>query len=138
VHAPSSASLIPLVIAREELIRTNRITATLQELAAITAPALAGLALYAVSPTAAYAAIAVTGLASAALYRSLPRPRAVEPGAAAVRRAWRVGLRFIFRTPILLSALTLDMFAVLFAGVAALLPAVASDILHLGPIGYGV
>lgn len=138
VHAPSSASLIPLVIAREELIRTNRITATLQELAAITGPALAGLALYAVSPTVVYAAIAVTGLASAALYRSLPRPRAVEPGAGAVRRDWRVGLRFIFRTPLLLSALTLDMFAVLFAGVTALLPAVASDILHLGPIGYGV
>src|SRR5690606_39033230 len=44
----------------------------------------------------------------------------------------------IFRSPLLLPALTLDMFAVLFAGVTALLPAVATDILHVGPIGFGM
>ena len=54
------------------------------------------------------------------------------------RRDWRVGLRFIFRSPLLLPALTLDMFAVLFAGVTALLPAIASDLLHVGPFGYGI
>lgn len=138
VHAPASVSLIPLIIARDELVRTNRISSSLQELAAITGPALAGLALNVFLPSVVYAAIAVTGLASAALYRSLPKPRAVEPGAGAARRDWRVGLRFIFRSPLLLSALTLDMFAVLFAGVTALLPAVASDVLHVGPIGFGV
>ena len=137
VHAPASVSLIPLIIPREDLIRTNRISSSLQELAAITGPALAGLALAVFVPAAVYAAIAITGLASAALYRSLPKPRAVEPSAAAARRDWRVGLRFIFRSQLLLSALTLDMFAVLFAGVTALLPAVASDILHVGPIGFG-
>jgi MFS family permease len=47
-------------------------------------------------------------------------------------------MRFIFRSPLLLPALTLDMFAVLFAGVTALLPAVAEDILHVGPFAYGV
>jgi len=138
VMAPASVSLIPLIIKREDLIRTNRISASLQELAAIIGPALAGFALSVFVPGAVYAAIAVTGLASAALYRSLPKPRAFEPSAGAARRDWRVGLRFIFRSPLLLSALTLDMFAVLFAGVTALLPAVASDILHVGPIGFGV
>jgi MFS family permease len=138
VHAPASASLIPLIIPREDLVRTNRISASLQELAAITGPALAGLALAVVIPAAVYAAIAITGLASAALYRSLPKPRVVDASAASARRDWRVGLRFIFRSPLLLSALTLDMFAVLFAGVTALLPAVASDILHVGPIGFGM
>jgi MFS family permease len=138
VHAPASASLIPLVIAREELIRTNRIMSSLQEIAAISGPALAGLALHFLAPAAVYGFIAVTGLASAALYRALPKPRAVETSAGATRRDWRVGLRFIFRSPLLLSALTLDMFAVLFAGVTALLPAIASDVLHVGPLGYGV
>jgi len=138
VHAPASVSLIPLIIKREDLIRTNRISSSLQELAAITGPALAGFALAVVVPAAVYAAIAITGLASAALYRSLPKPRAFEPSAGAARRDWRVGLRFIFRSPLLLSALTLDMFAVLFAGVTALLPAVAHDILHVGPIGFGL
>ena len=139
VHAPASVSLIPMIIPREELIRTNRLTSSLQELAAITGPALAGFALSVFVPSAVYAAIAVTSLASAALYRSLPKPRAVaDTAAAAARKDWRVGLRFIFRSPLLLSALTLDMFAVLFAGVTALLPAVATDILHVGPIGFGM
>ena len=139
VHAPASLSLLPMLIARDDLIRTNRISASLQELGAITGPALAGFALSVFVPSAVYAVIAVTGLASAALYRALPAPRAIAPQAAAAsRRDWRVGLRFIFNSPLLLSALTLDMFAVLFAGVTALLPAVATDILHVGPIGFGL
>jgi predicted MFS family arabinose efflux permease len=82
--------------------------------------------------------VAITGVASAVLYRSLPKPRAVAGGAGEARRDWRVGLRFIFNSPLLLPALALDMFAVLFAGVNALLPAVATDILHVGPLGYGI
>jgi MFS family permease len=142
VHAPASSSLIPMIIARGELERTNRISASLQELAAITGPALAGLALTWVAPSGVYSVVAVTGIASGALYRSLPMPRAVPTatavGGVSARKDWRVGLRFIFRSPLLLPALTLDMFAVLFAGVTALLPAVASDVLHVGPFGYGV
>lgn len=140
IHAPSSVSLIPLVIPRDQLVRTNRISASLQELAAITGPALAGLALVVVEAYVIYAIVAVTGLASGALYRALPAPRAIEdtPAAIAGRRDWRVGLRFIFRSPLLLPALTLDMFAVLFAGVTALLPAVASDVLQVDSFGYGI
>ncbi len=137
VHAPASSSMIPLIIERGELERVNRVGASLQELAAITGPALAGLAMTWLEPSAVYAGVAVTGLASAALYRALPKPRATQ-GATTARKDWRVGLRFIFRSPLLLPALTLDMFAVLFAGVTALLPAVAKDILHVGPFGYGV
>jgi Transmembrane secretion effector len=138
VHAPASGSLVPLVIARDQLARANRIGASLQELAAIAGPALAGLALMVVVPAAIYAFVAVTALASALLYRSLPPPRRAEITAADARRDWRTGLRFIFRSPLLLPALTLDMFAVLFAGVTALLPAIASDVLHVDSLGYGV
>jgi MFS family permease len=139
IHAPASSSLIPLIVERDELERTNRISASLQELAQITGPALAGLALTIVMPAAVYAFVALTALASAVCYRTLPEPRVVvDSAAAAARRDWRVGLRFIFGSPLLLPALTLDMFAVLFAGVTALLPVVATDMLHVGPLGYGV
>ncbi|TMQ10011.1 MAG: MFS transporter [Deltaproteobacteria bacterium] len=138
IHAPAVASLVPLIIARGELTRANRISASLQELSAIIGPALAGLALKFVAASWVYAAIAITGLSAGVLYRSLPRPRVVEPGAASARKDWRVGLRFIFASPLLLPALTLDMFAVLFAGVTALLPAVASDVLHVDALGYGL
>src|SRR5205085_7266724 len=48
------------------------------------------------------------------------------------------GIRFVRRTPILLDAITLDLFAVLFGGAVALLPVFARSILHVGPIGLGI
>jgi len=136
IHAPAASALMPMIVARDQLTRANRILASFSELAQISGPALAGLALVAFAPHWIYATVAVTGVLSAVLYRSLPviaRPAQVD-----TRRDWRIGLRFIFRSKLLLPALTLDMFAVLFAGVTALLPAIASDLLHVGPFGYGL
>jgi MFS family permease len=48
------------------------------------------------------------------------------------------GISFVFKTPELLGAFTLDMFAVLFGGAVAMLPVFASDILHVGPQGLGL
>jgi MFS family permease len=48
------------------------------------------------------------------------------------------GIRFVFKTPELLGAFTLDMFAVLFGGAVAMLPVFASDILFVGPQGLGL
>jgi MFS family permease len=138
MHAPAVASLLPLIIARDQLTRTNRISASMQELAAIVGPFLAGIALRFVAASWVYSVLAITGLLAGVLYRSLPRPRAVPAAAPSARKDWRAGLRFIFRSPLLLPALTLDMFAVLFAGVTALLPAVALDVLHVDTIGYGM
>ena len=139
VHAPASGSLIPMLIERRELTRANQIGSSLQELSAIVGPALAGLALTWIAPSAIYAFVGLTAITSAVLYRSLPAVRTPDdPQAAATRRDWRVGLRFIWRSPLLLPALTLDMFAVLFAGVTALLPAIATDVLHTDAFGYGI
>ena len=139
LHAPASSSLIPLIIPREELVRTNRINSSFLETAQIGGPALAGLGLVFFQYHAVYAFVGLTGLAAGALYRTLPEPRAVpEATAAAARKDWRVGLRFIFGSPLLLPALTLDMFAVLFAGVTQLLPVIAKDVLGVGSLGYGV
>ncbi|HEX8111767.1 MAG TPA: MFS transporter [Kofleriaceae bacterium] len=137
IHAPAVASLVPLIIARDQLTRANRISSSFAELAQIIGPAVAGLALKFVAAAWIYAALAITGLSAGALYLSLPRPRAVQAPTASARKDWRAGLRFIFRSPLLLPALTLDMFAVLFAGVTALLPAVA-HVLHLDSFDLGL
>jgi MFS family permease len=50
----------------------------------------------------------------------------------------RSGINFVFRTPELLGAFALDMFAVLFGGAVAMLPVFASDILAIGPQGLGI
>lgn len=47
------------------------------------------------------------------------------------------GFKYVFKTKILLGALTLDLFAVLFGGAVAMVPVFAKDILHCGPIGFG-
>lgn len=138
VHAPAASSLLPMILPRGELVRANRILSSFSELSQIGGPALAGLALAVVGPGWVYAFVAFTGLVAGALYRSLPPPRAVVATTDNSRRDWRLGLRFIFRSPLLLPALTLDMFAVLFAGVTALLPVIATDVLSVGPIGYGI
>lgn len=49
----------------------------------------------------------------------------------------RTGLRFVFNNQVVLSSLALDMFAVLFGGAVALLPAFAKDVLDVGPEGFG-
>ncbi len=55
----------------------------------------------------------------------------------AMRGAVREGIRFVWRTPVLFAALSLDLFAVLFGGVETLLPVFARDLLCVGPIGLG-
>jgi MFS family permease len=55
-------------------------------------------------------------------------------------RTWesvKEGLRFVFRTKELLAAFSLDMFAILFGGVQAMIPVYAKDILKVDPIGFG-
>ena len=47
------------------------------------------------------------------------------------------GIRFLGRSPVLLAAITLDLFAVLLGGATTLLPIFAKDILHVGPVGFG-
>jgi MFS family permease len=48
------------------------------------------------------------------------------------------GLRFVFETPVLLGALCLDLFSVLFGGAVALLPVYQKDILQVSDVGFGV
>ena len=69
-----------------------------------------------------------------AIIRPQAHQRHAEP------RSWRSfsdGVRFVRRQPIILSAITLDMVAVLFGGATALLPVYAKDVLHVGEAGFG-
>jgi MFS family permease len=73
-----------------------------------------------------------------------PDEPAADPGAGHAAPARRgtlrdafEGLRFIKTNPLLLGAISLDLFAVLFGGAVALLPAIATDRLHVGAVGFG-
>ena len=107
--------------------------------AAIIGPAISGF-LYAVDPALAYGVAAILilcGMASLSLVRL---PVVIETKEKSERPTLRdavQGLIFIRRTPVLLAAISLDLFAVLFGGAVALLPVIAEEQLQVGDVAYG-
>ncbi len=105
--------------------------------AAIMGPALSGF-LYSVHPAAAYASAAVLIGCAVLVMSQVTVPSTRVPGGPrpTVRDAVQ-GLVFIRRTPVLLAAISLDLFAVLAGGAVALLPVIAEEQLQVGDIAYG-
>lgn len=105
---------------------------------AILGPALGGVLIALLGGAAGVYAIAGGLLMAVALMFFLLRPRAVARSEEPISLgALLAGVRFIWRTPVILTAITLDMFAVLLGGATALLPVFAEDILHVGAPGLG-
>ncbi len=107
--------------------------------AMIVGPALSGL-LYAVSPSMPYAGSALLIGSAGVLVARLQFVRRPDAPAAGDRPTFRTaveGLVFVWRTPILLAAIGLDLFAVLFGGAVALLPVIAEERLDVGEVAYG-
>jgi MFS family permease len=135
---PSKGALLPEVVpegAFEGAVAWNSGT---WQLAAVVGPA-AGGALLALtrSPAVVYLSHAVLALAFLLLLVGV-RPRvAPRPAPIMSLDSLLEGARYVRRTKILLAAITLDLFAVLFGGTVALLPVYAKDILHVGPGGLG-
>ncbi len=107
-------------------------------LAVVLGPVLGGV-LYLAGPAIAYLVAAVLLAVSVLL---LMRMRAQHRVAASDQSmSWRnlfEGLRFVWSRPLVLGAISLDLFAVLFGGATALLPAYARDVLDIGPTGLGL
>jgi hypothetical protein len=101
-------------------------------------PALGGLVYGFGSARAAYgvdAALMLIGVASLARLRHAPRTG--TPSSESFSESLATGIRFVRGQPVILGALTLDLFSVLFGGAVALLPVFAAEILFVGPEGLG-
>ncbi len=91
-----------------------------------------------------YGAALVYGVALLLLAVAIAAVLTIRPGATPVRRpsaGWKdvtAGLHYIRQRPVMLGAISLDLFAVLLGGATALLPIFARDILHVGPEGLGL
>ena len=109
------------------------------QLAAVAGPALGG-GLYAVGGTRlAYsvdAVLVVIGMLALTMVRRTPHPP--SPSGESIATSLAAGVRFVFGERIVLGALSLDLFSVLFGGATALLPVYAAEILHVGPQGLGL
>lgn len=109
------------------------------QLASVLGPAMGGL-LYAAGGTRlAYGVDAVLMTVAVSVLVSMShRSPARGPAREGVFQSVAGGVRFVFREPVLLGALTLDLFSVFFGGAVALLPIFAAEILEVGPTGLGI
>jgi MFS family permease len=136
---PAGRSLVPELVPADLLTGAIALRSIAFQAATIAGPAVGGL-LFAISPEAVYGSAVGLLVAASLILFPITRPEAVPRSAVEPPRlqALFAGIRFIRDTPILLGAITLDLFAVLFGGAVALLPLFAKSILHTGPFGLGV
>jgi MFS family permease len=136
---PASSTLTPETVPPELFGNAATWTSSFWQLAAISGPAVAGVWVAAVgSVTWLYvfdAGAVVAYVVLLGLIRGRPIPLASK---AATLDSLKEGFRFMSKSKVILAAITLDMFAVLFGGAVALLPIFATDILKVGPTGLGI
>ena len=135
---PSARAMTPELVAAADVPAGMALRTMANQFGIVVGPALGGL-LFALRPSAVYVvAIAFFVVALVAMLAVRPHKavgRAAEvPGLAHLFG----GVRFLRRSQVVLGAILLDLFAVLFGGAVALLPVFARDILQVGPIGLGV
>lgn len=138
--SPAIRTIPPMIAPQGGLPRIIAMSSATWTGAAIVGPAVSGF-LYAVDPWVAYATASVLMMIGMLAFLTIKIPKAahqlVENRERPTLKAAFEGLHFIRRTPILLAAISLDLFAVLFGGAIALLPVIAEERLNVGDIAYG-
>lgn len=136
---PANFSFMPQLIPREYY--TNAITwySTIWETTSVIGPALGGYLIKLFGIQTSYGvsvALMILGLCFYGLVNRRPVPKISEEQGTVEKI--KAGLKFVFRNQLVLSAMSLDLFAVLFGGAVALLPIFAIEILHAGSDGFGL
>ena len=136
-ESPTTAALLPLVVPQGALQRATALSSGSTQIATITGPALGGLA-YAVAPGLPYGIMLAFWLLGMLFTGAISVVKSADTRDAATADDIFAGVRFIRGNPAILGTISLDLFAVLFGGVTALLPIYARDILMAGPSGLGI
>jgi len=133
---PTNFAITPNLVSRGAFPNAVAINSSMSHVATIVGPAAGGM-LYVYGPDSVYITVGGILVFSVLIISRVRLPgiiRAPEP------TSWHTlleGLRFVKSRPVVLGAISLDLFAVLFGGATAMLPAYASDVLHVGPQGLG-
>jgi MFS family permease len=136
--SPSYNSLFALALPREQYARAAGIGSSIFQLGLVVGPALGGALVGWASITIAYAVSAALAMSAAMtlLFLRINEPPPASP--TPIFSSIGEGLRFVFGNQIVLGAQALDMFAVLFGGAVAMLPAFVQEVFHYGPEGLGI
>ena len=135
---PAQQSLLATLVPPEEISQAVAFSSSTNQLAIMAGPALGGLA-YAWAGGGTFLIAAGLQLVGVVLMLTIkPRPITRDSSGAGVWEKAFAGLAYVRSNPVLLAAITLDLFVVILAGVTSLLPIFARDILHTGPEGLGL
>jgi MFS family permease len=136
--APSRRAMTPLITSAEDFPHVVALWTAVFTGSMIVGPVAGGLLYAKLGPTEAYAiaaALELLAIASVLAIRFVRTPERMTDRPTLAKAM--EGLHFVMRTPIVLAAISLDLFAVLFGGAVALIPAVAEERLGVGDIAYG-
>ena len=134
--APASWAIVPSLVPQAALANAITWGSSAWQFATIVGPVAGGL-LYGLGAPVAYGVAAAMLLVSCALNAAIR----IEHVARTLDRSWATlaaGFRYVFTEKVVLGAISLDLFAVLLGGTYALMPAVARDVLDVGPWGLGM
>ena len=134
---PTGQALMPALVPAALFPRAAAVNASAGQTAMIAGPALGGL-MYVFGAHVVYGVSALLYFAAALLIWRIRYERAPAPREPATLRSLFAGVAFIRHRPVVLGAISLDLFAVLLGGATALLPIFARDILGTGPWGLGL
>ena len=134
---PASQALLPSLVGRTDLAPAVALASSSWQTATILGPSIGGL-LYALGPAVVFGTSATCFAAASALALLIRAPARTGERRAADWASLLAGIGFIRARPILLGAISLDLFAVLLGGATALLPIYAQTVLQTGPWGLGL
>lgn len=139
IYGPSMFSSLGRIVAREHIPRASAFNSGVWQTAMVLGPMVGGLLYgwYGIG-VASTTVLGTMILGSLGVLRITPKPPVDHQRQASIREDLLLGVQFIRSRPVILGALSLDLFAVLFGGVVALLPVFAQDILHTDEAGLGL
>jgi MFS family permease len=137
-HNPARGALLPQIVSEEAFENAVTWNTSTFQIGSVIGPALGGW-IIALNHTAtgAYLFDTVATFAFATTLATMNIREAARTKERMTLQSLGAGLKFVLQTKVILAAITLDLFAVLFGGATMLLPLFAKDILHVGPTGLG-
>ncbi len=136
---PAAQSFLPRLVDQDQFPQAVALSSSARQIATIAGPALGGF-IYILGASAAYAMclFLFAMIAIAVAFIRTPGGQTGPPPRVSSFQRLTAGILYIRTRPVILGAISLDLFAVLLGGATALLPIYARDILHVGPAGLGL
>tara|TARA_R110000823_G_scaffold311448_1_gene437003 strand:- start:18217 stop:19482 length:1266 start_codon:yes stop_codon:yes gene_type:complete len=136
---PTIFSLFSLLVPKKIYPNAATWSSSVWQMGAVVGPAAGGFFIHWIGVHWSMCFVFAFSLMALLLLLQIPKKPILNPNIGEpVMKSLKEGIKFVRNTRVILGALTLDMFAVLFGGAVALLPIYAQDILKVGPEGFGI